>query len=76
MKEPTTFKFTRFREKVKPNLKREVKPEIELEMYECDKCHKEYDITGIAMLAPENPSEECSPFIELQTICHECYIPF
>lgn len=48
----------------------------DLEQYRCDQCEKETDITGIAYLSPADATMKCSPFLEMKTLCYDCYIPF
>ena len=54
----------------------ETSEEINPELYTCDQCEKETDITGIAFLSPADATMKCSPFLEMKTLCYDCYIPF
>jgi len=46
---------------------------MEIGLYQCDKCHKETEIDGIAYLGPKNrPDDKCGPFQDFECICLNC----
>ncbi len=41
--------------------------------FKCDKCNKDISIEEVGFLGPVDGNEDCHPFLEMQTLCKQCY---